>query len=292
MKTKQERIAEMAGKTGIFQIFAIDHRDVFVRDLEEKLGRALSKEEIRKEKQRLMKVVEKETNGYLIDPVYFVKEDHLHAELYGHPYMMGVENNNYDVNAIDDHYLYPGITVKKIREMGGSMIKLFVYYHPEKEFRHKVMQVIRKVEKECAENDMPFLLEPILYTEKSVEPECRFALMKKMLEQMKDIKVDLYKLEFPGEVKKYTEEKNIALCKEIGKMIHKPWIILSAGIDRETFLKQIRMSGQGGACGYAVGRSVWGKYPGEEIAGLEGMKETLRAFSVCAEQYCHSWQEI
>ncbi len=41
----------MANKKGIFHIFAIDHRDVFVKCLEEKLGHTVTFEKIADEKK-------------------------------------------------------------------------------------------------------------------------------------------------------------------------------------------------------------------------------------------------
>lgn len=98
------------------------------------------------------------------------------------------------------------------------MVKLFVYYHPHMEFRHKILEIIHQVEAECKKYDMPFLLEPIIYSEHPLEPEIRLSLMKEMLEQLKKVQVDIYKLEFPGDVVVYDDEKNIEICREIGKL--------------------------------------------------------------------------
>lgn len=63
----------MVNEKGIFHIFAIDHRDVFVKCLEDNVGHDVTPEEITEEKNRLMEAVSEVTGGYLIDPVYFVK---------------------------------------------------------------------------------------------------------------------------------------------------------------------------------------------------------------------------
>lgn len=289
MGEKTEKIKSMANEKGIFHIFAIDHRDVFVKCLEEKLGHTVTFEEIADEKNRLMEAVSEVTGGYLIDPVYFVKGGCLKARLSGHPFMMGVENSNYDVSCVDDTYLYPDISVHQIWKMGGSMIKLFVYYHPHMEFRHKILEIIRKVETECKKYDMPFLLEPIIYSDHPLNPEIRLSLMKEMLEQLKKVQVDIYKLEFPGDVIVYDDEKNVEICREIGNLIQTPWIVLSSGVSAEVFTKQIALSGQSGASGYAVGRSVWGEYVGAADESLEEMKRIMAGFASTADRYCHPW---
>ena len=88
MDKKLEKIKSMVNEKGIFHIFAIDHRDVFVKCLEDNVGHDVTPEEITEEKNRLMEAVSEVTGGYLIDPVYFVKEGHLDARLSGHPFMM------------------------------------------------------------------------------------------------------------------------------------------------------------------------------------------------------------
>lgn len=62
---------------------------------------------------------------------------------------------------------------------------------------------------------MPFLLEPIIYSEHPLDPEIRLSLMKEMLEQLKKVQVDIYKLEFPGDVVVYDDEKNIEICRKL-----------------------------------------------------------------------------
>lgn len=289
MGEKTEKIKSMANEKGIFHIFAIDHRDVFVKCLEDNLGHAVTFEDVAYEKNRLMGAVSEVTGGYLIDPIYFVKEGRLEARLSGHPFMMGVENSNYDISCVDDAYLYSDISVRQIWKMGGSMIKLFVYYHPHREFRHKILEIIHKVEAECKKYDMPFLLEPILYSEHPLNPAIRFSLMKEMLEQLKGVKVDIYKLEFPGDVMAYDDEKNMEMCREIGSLIQTPWIVLSSGVIAEVFTKQIALSGTSGACGYAVGRSVWGEYVGAADEALDEMQRTMAGFASAADRYCHPW---
>ena len=138
---------------------------------------------------------------------------------------------------------------------------------------------------------MPFLLEPIIYSEHPLDPEIRLSLMKEMLEQLKKVQVDIYKLEFPGDVVVYDDEKNIEICREIGKLIQTPWIVLSSGVSAEVFTKQLALSGKSGACGYAVGRSIWGKYPGTDNKKMKEMAHILSEFVACANKYCKPWNE-
>ena len=46
-------------------------------------------------------------------------------------------------------------------------------------------------------------------------------------------------------------------CQEISAASVTPWILLSAAVNYETFLKQVIVACNAGASGIAVGRAVW-----------------------------------
>lgn len=291
MKNVKNEMKKLADKNGIFHIFAIDHREVFTDLLDAKLGYKADLKGVLNEKNRLMQSVSPMVSGFLIDPVYFVKNSKVCAELDGKAFMMGIENNNYDVTKIDDTYLYENISVKQMKEMGCAMVKLFVYYNPHMEFKKKIYEIVKYVAKECEIYEIPFLLEPIMYSDSKLAPEQRFAMMQETLEQLKDIPVDVYKLEFPGDVQQYSEEKNIELCKQISNQLTTPWIVLSAGVDVPTFEKQIELAGKAGCSGYAVGRSVWKNYVACPDEQMTEMNHILERFKNCAEKYCMNFEE-
>jgi tagatose-1,6-bisphosphate aldolase len=54
-------------------------------------------------------------------------------------------------------------------------------------------------------------------------------------------------------------------CAEITAASPVPWILLSAAVDYETYLRQVMVACQAGASGIAVGRAVW-----QEAVGMEG----------------------
>jgi len=82
---------------------------------------------------------------------------------------------------------------------------------------------------------------------------------------------DVRKAEFPLEVKDEDEANWIAACAELNATSAIPWILLSAAVDFDTYLRQVVIACQAGASGIAVGRAVW-----KEAVGLQG--ETRSAF--------------
>jgi tagatose 1,6-diphosphate aldolase len=69
--------------------------------------------------------------------------------------------------------------------------------------------------------------------------------------------VDILKAEFPLDVNDMDETKWLDACREISSVSLTPWILLSAAVDFETFLRQVAVACRAGASGIAVGRAVW-----------------------------------
>jgi tagatose-1,6-bisphosphate aldolase len=84
--------------------------------------------------------------------------------------------------------------------------------------------------------------------------------------------VDVLKAEFPLEI---TEEPDEVLwaqaCRELTQASTVPWVLLSAGVSFEDFLRQTTVACQQGASGVLAGRAVW-----KEAVQLKG--ETRQVF--------------
>ena len=95
--------------------------------------------------------------------------------------------------------------------------------------------------------------------------------------------VDLLKLEFPAHLK-YVEEYQDhpfargevvgdltdveEACRRLDAAAATPWVILSAGVDPDEFVENIRLANAAGASGFLGGRAVWKRvvdyFPDEE----------------------------
>jgi tagatose-1,6-bisphosphate aldolase len=70
--------------------------------------------------------------------------------------------------------------------------------------------------------------------------------------------VDVLKAEFPLDVKAEPGENRWAeACAELSSASRVPWVLLSASVDYDVFLRQVTVACQQGASGVAVGRAVW-----------------------------------
>lgn len=279
---KTDKIKHLT-QDGVFHIFAIDHRDVLTVKMEEKMG-VVEESAVLKEKLRLIDAVREMTSAVLVDSHYFLQDKKLDPHMDMNHIIMGIERNNYDISKIGKGYLTTDISIEELGQSGCNMVKLFVFYQPGMDFTDEIDQVIAEVVEKCNANQLPLMLEPILYQS---TPENRLELTKKMLTRLKKFDIDIYKIDFPGDLERKSDQDNLAICREINDLLATPWIILSSGVTLDQFKKQLQIAGQAGACGYAVGRSVWNPYILRE--DLESMKQAFAEIKETAQTYCSQY---
>lgn len=195
--------------------------------------------------------------------------------------------------------LLPGVSVRRIKEMGGDAVKILIYYHPrdDKEVNEIKHAFIERIGAECEFYEIPFFLEFIGYDPKGGEVESlAFAKTKpevvkgSMAEFTKDkYYVDVLKVEVPvnakyvegstvlnkaGEVA-YSKAEATALFNDAASVATKPFIYLSAGVDNDVFAEQLAMAAESGApySGVLCGRATWKEgmdiYAKQGVAALE-----------------------
>ena len=158
--------------------------------------------------------------------------------------------------------LLPGWCVKKARRMGADAVKLLVYYHPKAKNSEKIIQLVDKVAKDCETWQIPFFLETLSYSidpnEKKLTSEERLSVVVETARQLTLPGVDILKTEFPLDINIEMDERNWAkACEALSKASNAPWVLLSASVDYNLFLKQVDVACRSGATGVAAGRAVW-----------------------------------
>ncbi len=155
----------------------------------------------------------------------------------------------------------PGTTPHSIREQGADVAKMLWYTRPDKQDADsRVAHEIRDLVKACDEEGLLLIVELLTYQledESDEEYRAKFA----------DLVVDgaalavacgakILKLQYPGSA------EASARVTEAAQGV--PWAVLSAGVDHETFIEQVRTavangaSGPwpGGRCGRTASRST------------------------------------
>ena len=163
-----------------------------------------------------------------------------------------------------------GWSVTKSRRMGANAVKLLVYYHPDSPTAAEVEQLVYEVAQACRQEDMAFFLEPLSYSlDPSVKKLPSAERRRVVIETARRLTisgVDILKAEFPVDIKAEPDEQQWAsACAELTEVSQAPWILLSASVDYDTYLRQVVVACQQGATGVAVGRAVW-----QEALALQG----------------------
>ena len=157
--------------------------------------------------------------------------------------------------------------------MGASMVKLLVYYHPDSSTTGEIEAFVRQVADECGRHDLGLMLEPLSYSlvadKKLASAEKRHVVIE-TARRLTLPGVDVLKSEFPLDAATDRLEFEWGkACSEISSASRVPWILLSAAVDYDTYLRQVKVACQAGASGIAVGRAIW-----QEAVGLTGPART------------------
>jgi tagatose-1,6-bisphosphate aldolase len=190
--------------------------------------------------------------------------------------MLAVEATGYtgDPTARASRIL-PGWSIAKAKRVGASGVKLLVYYHPEAPTARDIENLVQQVGEDCHANELPLYLEPLSYSpdpaRKKLTPAERRQVVLESARTLTPLGVDILKAEFPLDINAETDEREWErACAELSQASRAPWVLLSASVDYDTFLKQVTAACRAGASGVAVGRAVW-----QEATTLSG-DERLR----------------
>ncbi|MBI2718967.1 MAG: tagatose-bisphosphate aldolase [Rhizobiales bacterium] len=170
--------------------------------------------------------------------------------------LIGLDASGYDL-APTGHYvsrLVPGISARRVRELGGTGGKLLVYLRPDQPGASTGnIELIRKCIADFAAEDLLLVVEFLTYPMPGEDPadyRSRFPLLvSEGCRICLDCGSKVLKIPFPGTAEACSAVSNIA-----GEV---PWSVLSAGVDHATFLGQVEIAMANGAAGVIAGRSLW-----------------------------------
>ncbi len=261
---KRRGLQQLSTHNGLFLVLAIDHREVFRTMLQQGYKKTVEFEDIVSSKMDIIKQLSPWISGVLLDPIYSayqsIDRDILPKDK---GMMVSIEGNDYSVAEFNKNtYLLEGIDVASIKRMGASCVKLFMYYNPNSEISYKQDLMVKDIGASCQYHDIAFLLEPILYPieQKKLTIKDKIRLTLDMLKRFKPMAVDIFKIEFPGDVMGLSYDNNLEICKEVSKTLRVPWITLSSGVDLELLKQQVTIASVAGASGIAIGRTLWQNY--------------------------------
>jgi tagatose 1,6-diphosphate aldolase len=280
---KLRGLQQLADSRGIMTMCAIDHRGALKRALNEKNPAAVSYQDMVDFKLDLCQAVAPFASAILLDPEYGAGQA-IAAGLLPGPkgLLVSMEKTGYTGDSTARiTELLPGWSVKKVKKMGASAVKLLIYFRPDlKDVASKQLDLVARLADQCLEEDIAFLVEPVSYPiEESEASSRKFAEKKPGLvietaRQITALPVDVLKAEFPADIKfEQDEGKLLGLCQELAHASRLPWVLLSAGVDFNSFEKQVEIACKAGASGFLAGRALW-----QEGAQIRSRKERMNFF--------------
>lgn len=269
---KLRGLQQISTKRGTFTALALDHR----QNLRKANPAFVQDEELSRFKLEVTSAIAKRATAVLLDPEVSAAQAVAQRAIPGSVgLVVALESTGYTGEATARlARIIPGWSVDKAKRMGASAVKLLVYYHPDSPAARETEDFVAKIAEECLHHDLLLMLEPLSYSldenKKLSSPEKQYVVIE-TARRLTRLNVDILKAEFPLAVEETDESSWMNACQEISAASSIPWILLSAAVDYETFLRQATVACNAGASGTAVGRAVW-----QEAVNLEGTQR--RAF--------------
>jgi tagatose 1,6-diphosphate aldolase len=264
---KLRGLQQLADSKGMMTMCAIDHRGALKRALNEKNLAAVSYQDIVDFKLDLCQAVAAFASAILLDPEYGAGQAIVAGLLPGSKgLLVSMEKTGYSGDSTARiTELLPGWSVKKAKRMGASAVKLLIYFRPDlKDIASKQLDLVARLADQCLEEDIAFLVEPVSYPiEEGGASLKQFAEIKPALvietaRQITALPIDVLKVEFPADTKfEQDEGRLLKFCQELNQASRLPWVLLSAGVDFDSFKKQVEIACKAGASGFLAGRALW-----------------------------------
>lgn len=247
-------IDKLLTKSGKITIAALDHRGSLKKSLHPDNPEITTDKEILSWKKRMIDLFNENVSGILIDPIY--GKDLVDLTL-NCGWLLSMEQTGYEgAGNARVTTLLENMNASHAKVMGASGVKLLLFYDPFNEkLAAKQKKIAEQVAADCKTAGIVFLLEPLSY---NIKDEDRPKVVLETVRQLKDIGINILKIEYPG---------NRETCVAVTNLVNMPWVLLSAGKEYAPYKKSLQIACESGASGMAVGRAIWqefGDYQGEE----------------------------
>ncbi len=259
---------------GTFTILALDHRGNLKQAMNPADPDGVTYGTIVQFKQELTSILSPKADGMLLDPVYGAAQAIANGVLQSHTgLLVAVEKTGYAGDPTErETQILSGWGVEKVARMGAAAVKLLIYYHPEAPNTARQEGTIQQIAAACQDYDLPLFLEPLSY---SLDPEKKklSTLEKQQVvvetaRRLTPMGVDVLKAEFPVNIEEDSDLDHwYQACRALTAASIVPWVLLSAGVSFEDFIRQVKVACESGASGVLVGRAVW-----KEAVNLTGDK--------------------
>ncbi|MCA0291370.1 MAG: tagatose-bisphosphate aldolase [Actinobacteria bacterium] len=173
----------------------------------------------------------------------------------GSALVVGMDQSGYEtVDGLRFTRVVEGVTPRRVRDLGGDAAKMLWYIRPDKQDANSLVgQEIRELTAACEAEGVLLIVEILTYRLEGETEEDYRAAFPGFIADVARLSVEcgakVLKLPYPG-----STEACAAVTEAAAGA---PWAVLSAGVDHETFIGQVRTAVANGCAGAMAGRSLW-----------------------------------
>lgn len=290
---KWRRLQQTASARGTFAVMAVDHRGPLRRAMEKESPKGNAVEALTALKKDIVRHLAPATTAVLLDPETAAGQCVADGSMPGATGLLVALDTGSTGDPLNRSTgLVENWSVEKTVRLGASGVKMLLYYNPDAPEASEREALVEKVARDCAEHDIPLFLEPLSHASDGshgpLPPEQRRKVVIETARRLVPLGADILKAEFPVDVSIEPDENAWRdACEELTEASDVPWVLLSGGVDYDTFLKQVRVACEAGASGVMAGRAVWKEAVTLDIAarnaflGGVGYERMRRLHSLC-----------
>ena len=250
---------------GYFLICALDHLSDFQELLDSDLTR-VTYQQTGEAKNKLIRTLADQCSAFLLDARYGLAQAIASRALPGSVGLMAsIEDEDYKPStATRTTRFRENWGTKQMKMLGVDVCKLLWFFRPDSSVADHQREVIRRLVEECAPLSLPLVVEPIWYPLEGEDPKTdawRERRVEGIIESAREanaLGTDMLKVEFPGYVDSEAgKAKALEACVQLNASVDVPWVILSAGVNYDSFKTQVEIACNAGASGFLAGRSIW-----------------------------------
>jgi tagatose 1,6-diphosphate aldolase len=292
-------IAACASARGTFAVLALDHRQNLRKELRPADPSSVTYEEMVDFKRAVVRALASAATGTLLDPEIGAAQCIADGSLPSSAgLLVAIEATGYKGPATARiSRVLDGWSVQKAKRMGASAAKLLVYYHPDAANAADQERLVATVAAECRAADLGLFVEPLSFSPvvgEILSGDDRRRVVVETARRLTTIGGDVLKAEFPYDPAVTDRARWREACAELDEASSVPWVILSGGVDDETFEAQVSTACDAGASGVVVGRSVWAEAATLEPVARDAFlattgRERLKRLADIAESAGRPW---
>lgn len=252
---------QACSRDGRFAILALDHRQNLRSELRPDDPGSVSSDEIVDFKRAVTRHLAILSTGILLDPEIgaprLVAEDVIPGQV---GLLVALEETGYEGSSTNRvSRIVDGWSVAKAKRMGASAAKILIYYNPDVAGARLQERLVADVALACRRADLSLFVEAISFsaTGGRLVGEERRRTVIETARRLTALGGDVLKAEFPYDPGTQDEGLWLDACAELTATSRLPWVLLSGGVDYETFERQAAVACRAGASGVLAGRAIW-----------------------------------